>query len=354
MRAPDKIEAENISEVTLLVDNQKFRFWTKVSVFESFDSIDRFSLSAPFEPNQDIFKNTFIPLTYKDCAIYLGGEKIIDGTVVNINPSVDESRRIINISGYSKPGVLSDCFSSPSNYPLEFENLKLREIARSLAAPFGVNIVSEVTEKINFELVALDPQEPILNFIIKLAKQRGFIISNDISGNLLIRQANLKQTPKVLITDNDEPFLSSSPRYSAQKIFSSVTALSSIKPGDLPEKSTIKNPFVDKFRPFVFKATDPESLDIEPDAKAKAGRMYAEGLRIDINVKGWRDINNLIYRAGDIITLLAPSLMIYKKTNFLIKSVSRSRTNNQGDITTLSLVLPETYTGELPETLPWL
>ena len=52
------------------------------------------------------------------------------------------------------------------------------------------------------------------------------------------------------------------------------------------------------------------------------------------------------------ITLLAPGAMIYSEYEFVIKSVEFSR-DGDSETAVLKLVLPGSFSGEIPETLPW-
>ena len=110
------------------------------------------------------------------------------------------------------PGILNDCTSPASSFPLEFNNQGLREIAVSLLEPFGIGVSFDVDQGAIFQRVASKPTDKVLKFLIGLAKQRNLIISNTEQGELLFTQsfqsppfvANLEQgeSPLLSVTSN--------------------------------------------------------------------------------------------------------------------------------------------------------
>ncbi len=80
--------------------------------------------------------------------------------------------------------------------------------------------------------------------------------------------------------------------------------------------------------------------------------MFASAIKYDIDVQGLRNEFGLIWRPNTFLNVFAPKAMIYKDTKLLIESVSLERSD--GDKASLKAVLPETYSGEIPSTLPWL
>ena len=48
---------------------------------------------------------------------------------------------MVTISGYSLTGVLEDCEIPPKIYPLQSDNLSLKQIAQKIIAPFGLKMI---------------------------------------------------------------------------------------------------------------------------------------------------------------------------------------------------------------------
>jgi prophage tail gpP-like protein len=94
------------------------------------------------------------------------------------------------------------------------------------------------------------------------------------------------------------------------------------------------------------------SSDLENAVKAYAGRMFADCICFELECEGHVNEKNELFYKGMIVCVNAPSAMIICDTNFIARNIKLSRTT-QGKTTTLTLVLPGSYTGEIPEAFPW-
>ena len=94
------------------------------------------------------------------------------------------------------------------------------------------------------------------------------------------------------------------------------------------------------------------SSDLENAVKAHAGRMFADCVNFELLCEKHVNEKNEVFQKGMTVCVSAPSAMITKETNFIARSVKLSRTT-EGKTTTMTLVLPGAYTGEIPEVFPW-
>lgn len=53
------------------------------------------------------------------------------------------------------------------------------------------------------------------------------------------------------------------------------------------------------------------------------------------------------------VSVYSPGAMIYRESKFMVNEVVFKRSDTEGNQTELSLILPESYSGELPSVLPW-
>jgi prophage tail gpP-like protein len=81
--------------------------------------------------------------------------------------------------------------------------------------------------------------------------------------------------------------------------------------------------------------------------------MFANSCRYTLSVYGHKNKNGELYKKNTIITIKAPGAMIYNDFKFLVQNVTMSRDPEDGDVTTLDLCLPGTYSGEIPSSFPW-
>lgn len=346
----DNIESDNLNEIAILIDGDRFRFWTNSEINLSMDSIDSFSLSAPFEADVQRYRETFKPLSYKPVSVYVGGELVLNGKMMNVSPSIDANSRVLSIGGYSLPGVLNDCPFPFSEYPIEYNNQNLQQIAKTAADFFDIGVSFDESPGALFEKVASEPGETVLNFLIGLAQQRGLFTSNTLEGELLFHKASNERASDTL-KEGEARYLGASPVYDAQQYYSEITGLSATKSFLDAEKYTINNNLTDSFRPFVFKEKDVSGADLQEAVKAKIGRMFGKAISITVSVQGWRNNAGEIWAPNKKIKLQSPGAMVYNETDFLIRSVSLKR--GDSDTASLNLILPEAFSGEVPGALPW-
>lgn len=341
-----------MSKVDLNIGGKLFEFWSSVELTRSIGSVDTFSFDAPFDENNLEFRKIFRPLSFQPVKIYIDGSIQSTGTAIGINPVGGPESSRVSVNGYSLPGVLGDCPMPADEYPIEYFDLNLRQIAEKVCAPFGVgfNIVDDIGQP--FEQVGLEPSEKVMDFLASLAKERGIVLSSDVSGNLLMQKTATGSTPVASITDGEAGVSSISMSSDAQKVFSSVTSLGATVVGLPADKYTAENSRVSANRPMVVKTDGANQGDVKTDSESRLGRMYGDALGWTVELSSWKDPSGNLWKPNTKISILAPKSMIYEKYNFLIKTVSFRQTDRE-ETATLSVVLPESFSSAIPKRLPW-
>jgi prophage tail gpP-like protein/phage tail protein X len=350
---PIETQSNNSNEVAILIDNKRFRFWDKIRINRSIDTMDTAEFGAPFESDNPGFKESFQPFSFKSVDITVGGDPLFKGTMIGIVPVVQNNQKVISVSSYSLPGVLNDCTPPSSSYPLEFNNQGLREIASAIAEPFGLTVDFRADQGAVFDRVACDPSKKALSFLIELAKQRNLIISSSQRGALVFWQSVESGSPVARMQQGSPPLLSVTPFFTAQEYYSHITGLEPVVTGSEGSQFTVKNPLLTNVtRPITFKTSDTLTADVKNVVEAKAGRMFGNMASYTIRVATWRDPNGALWTPNTTIKLLAPDAMIYTEYEFIIRSVQLNR-ERAAETATLNLVIPGSFSGKVPEVLPW-
>lgn len=341
-------------EVSILIDGERFRFWEGVQIFRGLDSMSTISFSAPFESERPDFRQTFQPVSFKGLEAFVGGDPLFTGTLVPVDPTLDPERKAVMVSGYSLPGVLSDCTPSANAFPIEFNRQELNAIATALAEPFGLGVEFEGEPGPVFETVAAEATQKALDFLTKLAQQRNFVISDTPRGKLKFWQTVTPGNPVAVLQQGESPLVSVTPTFNPQEYYSSITGIDPFLVGQNGGQFTIKNPFLTNVvRPFTFKAPDTEDSNLQEAVKAKMGRMFGNVVSYTASVDTWRDSNGALWGPNTTLILTAPGAMIYKPFEFVIRSVQLEKTATSKSAV-LELVLPGAFSGEIPGDLPWL
>lgn len=220
--------------------------------------------------------------------------------------------------------------------------------ARALAIPK----FSGTALDLPFRRVAVKPDESVLGFLVKLAQQRNFIITDTDVGELLFCRSTPPGAPVAKLHEGKPPLLSVSATFSPQNMFSEMTAISKGRAGARAGAFTAQNPHLSHVtRPSTFSPDDTDSPDLEAAANARVGRMLASAASFEVEVPTWRDANGELWTENTTVSLLAPSAMIYRETEMLIRDVEF--TYGESLTARLSLVLPGAFSGEIPEVMPW-
>lgn len=345
--------ANNLSEVAVLINGRRFRFWEEVAITQTVDAVDSLELLAPFEPDSDEFRATFRPFSYARVVVTVGGDELFTGTMVGVMPQLTDNGRAVSVSCYSTPGVLGDCTPPASAFPVEFNGLPLSEIASALCAPFGIDVVFDGEQGPAFERVAVEPGGSILEFLSGLAKQRSLVVSSNQSGALLFPAPAETGRPVAVLTEGQSPLLSITPTFSPQDYYSHITGLEPVLVGTGGSQFTVRNTRLSGVvRPHTFKSSDVQGGDIKTAVNAKAGRMFGNMASYTLAVDTWRDPSGNLWRKNTTIVVSAPGAMIYGPYEFVIRAVKLGR-NGDAETAELEIVLPGSFSGEIPEVLPW-
>lgn len=345
---------ERLEEVALRIAAQRWLAWEDFELTVSIDRPATVGFVAPFEPERPGFREAFAPLAFTPVSVSIEEEVVFNGTLVDITPRRTSDERTVEVAGYSFPAVLVDCTPPANAFPLELNGLKLSRIAETLVASFGLDVVLEGDEGAAFRRVAVKPDQAIFSFLTELAQQRGLVIADTPSGALRFLTSAAPGSPVAALRENQPPLLSVEPRFAPQQYFSEVTAIAKTRAGRTGQSYTVANPFLtNEARPHTFVLGDTDDPDLPTAARAKLGRMLGNALTVTVELPTWRHPGGALWWPNQTILLEAPGAMIYRETEFLIRDVSLRQTA-EAQIAKLEVVLPGAFSGEVPESLPWV
>ena len=347
-----RINPTDQNQVSISIDDQIVSIWESVQINLSMDSIDTVNFIAPFERDLPGFKDIFRPFEFKDLSVVVGDELLFNGTQVAVTPTIQTQRKSIDVSGYSRPGVLNDCTAPISAYPLEFNGQDLKVIADKITEPFNISNTFLSTIGATFERVACEPGKKLLPFLVELARQRALVLTNDVDGNLVFWQSITTGLPVARLSQGESPLLSITPNFSPQDYYSHITGVDFIIVGYTGSTYTVKNDKLKTLRPFTFKTPDTIGASVKSAVQAKSGRMFANMVSYSITLSTWRDPLGNLWKPNTTLTLIAPDAMIYNEYEFIIRNVELIR-ESDNETAVLEIVLPGSLEAKLPEVLPW-
>lgn len=337
--------------IKLVVGSDEFKFWSSIQITRNIDTFDSFSFDAPYG-DDSLIKDIIKPLEFKPGELFIDDELLSTIVLVNPVPTLGNEKNSITVTGYAKPGVLNDCNVKQSNYPIEYNDQTLEQIAKKLAGFFDIDVKFFESSGASFEKVKLGIGQTPFNFLVKLARLRGFLISNTKEGKLLFWGTG--NPVSTTLKQGQTPLISVTPNINPQGYFSEITGLSPGKMGvDIEfEAVTVKNKNLTENRPQVYKLKQHLSgADLQNAVKWKMGLMIGNAIGYTIEVQGLRDERGKVWKANTNINLTAPGAYVNNETTFVIKNLTLAKADSE--TTTMNLVLPESYSGEIPARLPW-
>jgi prophage tail gpP-like protein len=231
----------------------------------------------------------------------------------------------------------------------------MKGIAEAACDPYSIPVLFDGEVGPNFTEVSIEPTDKILDFLSRLAKQRNLLFTNNEKGQLLFFNP---KTEKAFVTfvEGKSPLISIKPKFSAQNFYSHITGFGKTD-AEYPSLAwTFENKYLinkGRIRHHSLTIEDSENIsDIENAVKAHAGRMFADCVNFELVCENHVNENNEVFQKGMSVCVSAPSAMITKETTFIARNVELARTV-EGKTAMLTLVLPGSYTGEIPEALPW-
>ena len=277
------------------------------------------------------------------------------GILLTPDPELTDKSSEITLQGYPLCGVLNDCMVPPTKYPLQCMGITMKGIADAACEPYSIPVIFEGGVGPAFTEVSIEPTDKILDFLSRLSKQRNLLFTNNEKGQLVFFNPKTEK-PFASFVEGKLPLISIKPKFSAQEFYSHITGFGKTD-AEYPSLAyTFENKYlINKgiIRHFSLTIDDAEtSSDLENAVKAHAGRMFADCVNFELLCEKHVNEKNEVFQKGMTVCVSAPSAMITKETNFIARSVKLSRTT-EGKTTTMTLVLPGAYTGEIPEVFPW-
>jgi len=346
---------EYAQDVSIVVDGKKFTGWTGYEIELSYDGFDKFSFSSPYNEALEKLRETIMPFTFKNCQVFYDNKILFKGTLMTPDPELTDSEKEINLQGYPLCGILNDCTVPPGLYPGYYENLGLKEIAEKMGNAYGIKMIFKDDPGDPFKEVNFEPTEKILDFLVKLCQQRKILYTNDENGRMVFFKAKKEKTHATFL-EGKAPLLSLKPNFKPQDFYSHITGFTKTSANKNSESYTWENKFLIKkgiTRHNTITIDDADSFsDLENAVLANAGRMFAECISLGLNCDTHKNENGELFKKGMTVAVKSPAAMIQRETLFLARTIKLKR-NIEAKTAELNLVLPGSFTEEIPEELPW-
>lgn len=330
---------------------RRIQNFNEFSLALNFDSTcDTFGFMWLFDEKNYDHKELLCLSHFHPCDVYYNNELIIAGIITNNHFGNAPTAEMVQIGGWSRPGVLENSCVPIGNYPLQTTGLSILQVAKKLCDPYNVKIIVDpsVASKMNSTVTDdnIQPTDTIKSYLQKITEVKRIIMSHTPKGELLFTEAKTNAEP-VIVFNNDQgsyPGTKFSLDFKGEEMHRFITVVQQgTESGSNGGQHTIRNPYV--INTYVKDKTVTSSSGIADDVRHAARQELSKELQnitLNVDISGWR-VGDKIIKPGDLITVYDEKLYIYKKVNWFVKSANYTA-NSSGVQCTLVCVLPDVFT----------
>ena len=338
-----------MSDVQLVVNGNRYTGWKGISVTRTIESISgSFSLDVSDQHADDAL---LWPIRREDeCLVKIDDQTVIDGWITKPSPSFSGDSRSLSFEGKDRSSALVECSAVLSNWT--FLNKTIVEIARKLAAPYGIKVSAQP----GLELlkaprkVVVSQGETSFDVLGPLAKSAGVMMVSDGKRGILITRSGTGRASEKLI--EGENLKGGSLNDDASEQFSKYIVSTQIPSTDnAPGKAArISAEAIDE----SVRRTD-RTLIIRPDTGltkeyARQRADWEARIRAALAtsvlgiVHGWKQSDGALWPLNVLTFVKSQTLRI--EEDMLISQAAHTLDNRGGEVTVLHLVRPDAFTPE--------
>jgi prophage tail gpP-like protein len=340
-----------VSEVKIEIEGVIIEGFEATSIQRNLDSIaDGFTFSGAYDPDS-IFAYLLEP-PQKVVKLYIDDKLYITALSEKWKPGFEQNSTITSIECRTRAGALVDCTTTDS--VCTYKDMTLSAIASQVCNPFGISALFQDGDSPPIKLAQRCPTDTVFSFLKKLACNYEFIITSTPEGNIKFTKPSpdASGAPVDSLQQGVEPLISVDCDIDYTKAYSEYTATGQF-PGVPDAIATTVDTTMTQFRPIMFKADAKDQGSLQLAAEWRKTRALVSG-EVTVVVDGWRNRKGDLWQENTIITLVAPNAYLFNPFNYLIKNVTLDKTESAGETATLTLVMPESFTGVFPAKSPWL
>lgn len=339
----------------LKVAGQKVDFFNNVGVQLRHDAVaSGFAFSFAFNPDNPVHRKICKPCAYYPVSIEQDGETLLTGTLLNADFIDGAVPGMVELKGYSKTGVLEDSNIPDSVYPLQSDNINLKNITEKILKPFGIKLVVDAAvaadaAKVYKNSTGGDTQS-IKSYLSELAAQRNILITHNELGDLVFTRSKAA-AQSIFDFKQDTKGVGFRLSVDGRGMHSAITVQRQANKSKLElaveEKAT--NPYAAaSFRPRVERQSSGDDLNTKQAAQNLVCSEL-QNIKLSIEVEGWT-LGGKIVRPNNVVTVLNPRVYCYRRTDWFVEAVEFMG-NEIEQRCVLTCVLPEVYNGRVPKNI---
>lgn len=272
------------------------------------------------------------------------GDLLVDGYVNKYEPSGDDKKHKITISGRSKSQDFVD--SDADTETGEWDDADPEQVAKDLAKPYGVDIRAKVAlDKVDRWAIA--PGERAHRNLSRMIRPQGVVTMGNADGSIDITNAEAAEYHYGILLEG-WTIKSYSGCLSDQGRFKTYTVRGQRRLGSSDEDLHVEEEAEDEGgnrnrRRIIVNETDTDPKRAKKRADHEKRRAAGNSVSCSITTQGFRDLAGELFSPNRMIYVHSPVLLHISQI-MLIESLTFKQ--DKGSVTELKLVDPRAYNGK--------
>lgn len=339
-----------IDELTLKVGNKLVQGWDNIRVTRGIERLPSdFDLSLmDYYPGSD--GEEFVRKG-DPCHVMLGDDLVMTGYIDRWNPALSKSRHEIRATGRSKCQDLVDCSAEWPNNVISQANAL--QIAQRLAAPYGINVSSDVEDMATVPQFTLNWGESSQEVIDRISRWAALLYFDTPDGNLLLtRVGTRKAASGVAQGENIEyaSFTDSMDERFSDYIGVSMTTtpVAEFSPNagyDTVTLARARDPEAAKMRyrnrVIIVESTMIANQQAQNCIDWEMNRRFGRSRQLQVTIDSWRDKSGKLWEPNTLIPINLPKFGL-KDELWLLAEVTFLR-GEQGTTARMVLMPPAAF-----------
>lgn len=336
-----------MSDVRLLVNGRRYGGWKSVRVTRSIESIaGSFALDVT-----DRWSDQAEPWAIAEedsCRVEIDGQVVIDGYVDRRSIALSSNQRTLGFTGRDRAGALVDCSTILDKW--SYRNIGLLELARKIAAPFGITVSVQaglVLPALSTKLT-INPGDSAYQAIERIAQIAGVIVVSDGAGGIVLTRAGTTRAASLVVGRN---VLDVSIEYDGTERYRRYVVATQVAGTDnasgdatritaeATDEGVRRTDRVLMIRPDIGITKDSARRRGDWEARIRAARAET----VSISVHGWKQPNGQLWPVNALALVKAPQVGV--EGDMLIAQADYTISDG-GELTQLRLVRPDAFTPE--------
>ena len=309
------------------------------------------------------YRKVFRPYQYTPAEVFIHNISTGESFIYNVSISGDSTKGEIKAEGFSRSIDIVDSVAEP---PYQAENITLEAWTRRMIRPFGLTYSTaecdqEAWRKVNrkkIKRIKIGREEKVFAHLSEKYRQNGFVLSNSISANVVVRTApSMSSVDQIVDTFVDDAEAGKVPIWEFNSTFSGRdryrVTLATGKGRLKHFKDCFIDPAVPRNRRMIFNLSSSEEGDMSTAAESRARKSIEEALTFTIPVRGWYSREGSLYQPGQFVLYKSKRLYLDKGVVLMIRKVAYIQEGTERRAQ-LDLIPPAVYSKDEEVGDPWI